>query len=362
VYDAQGNWAYSNILPITVIGPTLIPDFVGEPTEGAAGLRVVFTDTTKGGTPNSWIWFFFDGTGEHPTTLPVIEHTFVEPGEYHVSMLVYDEENALWLPVVKRNYITVGASPKASFTHSSTEGQVPLTVRFTDTSVGPGIDTWYWDFGNGKTSSERHPETTYNVPGEYRVILTVSSKYGQDTTEPQILSIRETSGPVIASFSADPTIGYAPLWVQFRDISTGGPEQWEWNFGDNSELSHDQNPLHLFEKAGTYRVTLTASKNNGNPTQASAMIRATQDGLPEIEFNTEKYVGTVPLTVCFTDMTDLQFKATTWLWDFGDRNSSFQQNPCHTYREPGMYTVTLEAKNAQGVGQKIRVVYVVVTE
>jgi PKD repeat protein len=50
--------------------------------------------------------------------------------------------------------------------------------------------------------------------------------------------------------------------------------------------------------------------------------------------------------VCFTDQS-LNIP-TGWLWNFGDGNTSFQQNPCHTYTVDGVYTVILTATNANG--------------
>ena len=39
--------------------------------------------------------------------------------------------------------------------------------------------------------------------------------------------------------------------------------------------------------------------------------------------------------------TDTSVGATSWYWDFGDGGTSTDQNPTHTYSEPGTYTVTL---------------------
>ncbi len=50
--------------------------------------------------------------------------------------------------------------------------------------------------------------------------------------------------------------------------------------------------------------------------------------------------------VCFTDQS--LNVPTGWLWNFGDGNTSFQQNPCHTYAADGVYTVTLTVTNANG--------------
>lgn len=54
----------------------------------------------------------------------------------------------------------------------------------------------------------------------------------------------------------------------FTDASTYTPTSWEWNFGDGSDHSHDQNPKHTFAAAGTYNVTLKATNAYGNDTYA----------------------------------------------------------------------------------------------
>jgi PKD repeat protein len=56
--------------------------------------------------------------------------------------------------------------------------------------------------------------------------------------------------------------------------------------------------------------------------------------------------GSVPLTVSFTD-TSTEFP-TSWTWDFGDGQSSTNQNPVHQYTSEGTYTVSLTASNACG--------------
>jgi len=71
-------------------------------------------------------------------------------------------------------------APTADFIASTTLGPEPLTVSFTDTSVGD-VDTWLWDFGDGITSSSQNPEHSYQLPGVYTVSLYVSGTSGSDT-------------------------------------------------------------------------------------------------------------------------------------------------------------------------------------
>jgi PKD repeat protein len=58
--------------------------------------------------------------------------------------------------------------------------------------------------------------------------------------------------PPVVAFSANNTIGFKPLTIQFTDQSTGHPNSWAWNFGDGS-TSAAQNPVHTYTKAGSIR-------------------------------------------------------------------------------------------------------------
>ncbi|MBN1174151.1 MAG: PKD domain-containing protein, partial [Micromonosporaceae bacterium] len=71
-------------------------------------------------------------------------------------------------------------SPAAEFITSRTLGVAPLAVQFTDQSTGP-VTAWTWDFGDGQTSTLRHPTHTYATPGTYKVTLTAGGPGGPTT-------------------------------------------------------------------------------------------------------------------------------------------------------------------------------------
>jgi PKD repeat protein len=77
--------------------------------------------------------------------------------------------------------------------------------------------------------------------------------------------ITVSAAPVlpVAAFTGTQTSGTAPLTVAFKDISTGSPTQWNWNFGDKSTATI-QNPTHTYTKQGSYTVTLTVKNANGS--------------------------------------------------------------------------------------------------
>ncbi|WP_292489688.1 PKD domain-containing protein [Methanoculleus sp. 10] len=153
------------------------------------------------------------------------------------------------------------SAPAANFTADVTSGTAPLAARFTDTSTGE-ITAWSWSFGDGNTSTEQHPTHTYTAPGIYTVSLTATNA-GGSSTESKTDYITVMAPPPVANFSADVTVGPAPLAVRFTDASTGEITVWSWSFGDGN-TSTEQNPVHTYGAPGNYTVNLTVSTGTGS--------------------------------------------------------------------------------------------------
>jgi PKD domain-containing protein len=100
---------------------------------------------------------------------------------------------------------------------------------------------------------------------------------GNDSQAPY-LTVDYTLGnvPPVAAFTSNPSSGYAPLAVQFSDISTASPTSWVWDFGDGTG-STLQNPSHTFS-VGTYTVTLTSTNAYGQSSTTS-LITVTEPPL-----------------------------------------------------------------------------------
>jgi PKD repeat protein len=97
----------------------------------------------------------------------------------------YDfESQGAYTDIIIQGVVTVGygGSPllDADFLAAPTRGMAPLTVQFTDESMG-AVDSWNWTFGDGSSSSLRNPSHLYNNPGRYTVTLTVTGSNSTDT-------------------------------------------------------------------------------------------------------------------------------------------------------------------------------------
>jgi len=340
---------------ITVLTPPAAA-FTANVTEGNMPLAVQFTDESAGNV-TAWDWNFGDGAWFN-TTNPAernTTHIYANPGAYTVSL---NASNAYGFSVkTETDYVTVLAPPVAGFTANVTEGNKPLAVQFTDTSMG-NVTAWDWDFGDGNTSTVQHPAHTYTGTGTFTVTLNASNVYGFSVkTEVGYITVL---APPAADFTTNVTEGNAPLAIQFTDTSTGNVTAWDWDFGDgtlfNTTNLAERNATHTYANAGTYIVTLNASNTYGY--NVSAPIPVTVLEPPTAGFTANVTEGNMPLSVQFTD-TSIG-NVTAWAWDFGDGNTSTVKSPTHTYTGAGNYSVTLNASNAYGFSVKTEVSYITV--
>jgi Secreted protein containing C-terminal beta-propeller domain distantly related to WD-40 repeats len=80
-----------------------------------------------------------------------------------------------------------------------------------------------------------------------------------------------------ADFTSNVTTGEAPLAVQFTDISTGSPSEWQWSWGDLTANDTTRHPVHAFDVPGIYSITLTVTGPGGsNSTQKIGYINVTE--------------------------------------------------------------------------------------
>jgi FOG: PKD repeat len=100
---------------------------------------------------------------------------------------------------------------------------------------------------------------TYSAPGSYTVTLAASNENGTNSTFSTMI-VLQTVLPV-ANFSSNITSSYAPLSVQFTDLSDNATG-WNWDFGDGVN-STQQNPMHTYSIAGNYTVNLIATNAAG---------------------------------------------------------------------------------------------------
>src|ERR1700733_3339326 len=105
-------------------------------------------------------------------------------------------------------------------------------------------------------------------------------------------------------FTASPAGGCAPVFVQFKDISTGNPTNWKWDLG-NGTISFLQNPSTTYFNPGKYTIKLVIK----NSTLSDSIVKTsyiTINALPKPLFVVSDTTGCYPLKVNFTDQSFAQ--------------------------------------------------------
>ncbi|RLD82385.1 MAG: hypothetical protein DRJ15_01690 [Bacteroidetes bacterium] len=236
--------------------------------DSLANLTVQFFDQSTSVNPiTSWSWSFGDGTGSGEQ-YPV--HTYGSAGTYNVCLTIESEyagamcTDTYCMDVVVQNGGGNDCFADFYYTIDSVGGDYTV-IHFYDLSTPLGsIDSWYWDFGDGNTSTEQNPVHAYNISGYADVCLTITSDSGSCTsTECMIVQLPGGGGDCQADFYyiEDST---ANLTVHFFDqsISANPITSWSWSFGDGSG-SAEQNPVHTFNASGEYYVCLTITADSG---------------------------------------------------------------------------------------------------
>ncbi|MFC1975857.1 FG-GAP-like repeat-containing protein [Chloroflexota bacterium] len=230
----------SNTIPIA--------DFYVDSTFGQIPFTVTFTNTSQ--FADSYLWSYGDGI---TSTISAFTHTHVytAPGYYFITLIGYNAYGSdSW-----DDYIYVTDLPLVYFDGEPRHGLITMTTTFTNHSLF--ADSYLWDYGDGLTSNTNQITHThlYTTPGFYTVTLTAINIYGVVSyTEQSYIGLYDIPTP---SFDAQPLTGAIPLTVTFSNSSTWATNYY-WDFGDGTQSTASQ-PTHIYNTAGQYTVTLTAS-------------------------------------------------------------------------------------------------------
>lgn len=348
-------------IPGTTVVPTPIPtpiveetgikaDFVADITLGSAPLNVQFTDASKGG-PTGWFWDFGDGstaTEKKPTNV------YKQSGLYTVKLDVSNSFGKNSIEKVEFIDVRESSTLEADFKVDKAFGLVPLKVKFTDLTKGNPTG-WVWRFGDGGTNDTQNPEHSYLVDGIFNVELTATK--GTDVSiENKINLITATENRPSANFKASATVGQTPFEVKFTDLSqpAGNITSWTWDFADGKSSS-DSNPAHTFESEGFFSVELTVSNDTGADSERKTnLIVALSKNVPVAQFKASTTAGLAPLDVKFTDQSEPSDDIASHVWVFGDGGLSTDENPSHSYKNEGIYTVSLTVSNSFGADSEVK--------
>lgn len=188
------------------------------------------------------------------------------PGRYVVCVCINEYRNGVIIGQHRKDFIiTVDNCSLASSTlETEYKNCDDLTFTFSNKAGTANIQSYYWDFGDGNTSTNPSPTYTYAAAGNYIVKLVVNR--GLQCSD-------STTSPVKAFPGFFPDFAFAGkcknIPIQFTDLTTaafGIPNNWKWNFGEITSPTNTstlKNPTHTYASANSYNVEFIVSTSVG---------------------------------------------------------------------------------------------------
>lgn len=231
-------------------------------------------------------------------------------------------------------------------TANRTEGCPPLLVNFDPPT---GQSSFFWTFGNGATSIDARPSTTFTEEGTYVVEL----RENAGGTVVGTVTINVYPQPILMA-TPSLTQGCAPLAVAFEqtgDIDPGiSINGLRWVFGDGN-FSTAAQPTHVYNRPGNYDVSLSLQSDLPGCSVTEIFPElVTVGGVERLNFFTSPNPPvscTAPLTVNFVNLSTAPGLSFSWDLGNGDIFDGITPGPV-TYTEGGSFRVELTAEDTLG--------------
>jgi gliding motility-associated-like protein len=299
------------------------------------GNPVSFTNnsTISLGSLKQFFWDFYDGSSSTSRN-PV--HTFENPGTYSIKLEVTSDKGCT--DSIRTN-VDIHEVPRVDFAFSNVCLKSEASFLNTSATSYPS-PTYQWNFGDGSPlSGDINPIHKYAAPGSYQVTLTVSTPY-TSATKTQAIEIYYQATPAFEAGNV--CLGSNTLFINKSKIHDGYLT-YNWAFGD-SKTSTDLNPVHSYNRPDIYTVRLITFSNYSCSDTIYKDIRVYP--VPFAKFSATDVPFGNP--VQFNDSSIISQGKLSHSWDFGDGNTSSDQNPQHTYSLAGNYLVTLVVQSDSG--------------
>lgn len=319
------------------VGYTIAPKF------GCAPLNVTFNDTSLG-IGNSTLWTF-NGTTPGTSSALTTTRTFNTPGVYQVRLRV---SNVCATNIDKFDTIRVYARPNVQIGNVRS-GCVPHSVQLQNNTVNQSPNaTYFWDFGNGVTSTQRNPPVAnYITTGTFTVKLVVTDTCGKDS---QLVTIAVSTLPVVSFNATNVCKGNATTFTNTSTLAPGDTVAvYKWYYGNGDSSTTGTSPQqYTYANDGNYNVVLQVTTDKTCVARDTMAINVKASPVPSIANSPvnicDKQIVTFNGTVTTTAPTTIS----SYRWSFGTADTARVEDTVYRFPSPGPYTIIYSATNSVG--------------
>jgi gliding motility-associated-like protein len=303
----------------------------------------IFTDVTQACTIiDSILWdldssgIFDDAKGNSANS------TFGSIGNHYVGMQVF---RAGFIDTVYKK-VNVLPIPNADFSINNATQTLPAN-NFVFTDLSSNAISYFWEFGDGDTTSQQNVNHTYSAVGNYSVKLKVQNTLGCYDSIIKVVKVIPSTG-VVAVFSSDSVCLGDSSTLTDASLSSDPILTYEWDL-DNDSIYNDATGAVLRYRFGTdgsirvgLRVTTASDADTfyQNVTVFSTPLAGFTINNPNQPLGGNNFV--------FTNATTINSGTLSYLWSFGDGGNSYAKDTSYSYTAANSYNVKLIATSDKG--------------
>ena len=297
----------------------------------------------------SYLWDFGDETN---ATGVMVEHAYVDDGNYTVTLTVTDDDNATDTTTAIK--AVLNRPPVAIFAESTETAYIGEAIVFNASDsydLDGTIASYFWDFGDETNTTGVIVNHAYDINGTFTVTLTVTDDDGTSNSSSSTKTILKNEPPIPLFTESVETV-YTGEIITFNASDSYDPDgsitNYFWDFGDGTNTT-GLTVNHAYVDDDVYTITLTVTDDDGET--ATKSTTKTVLNRPPIALFTENP------TIAFTDeiihfdassSNDPDGSVISYFWDFGDGTDATGVMVDHAYVDDDVYTVTLTVTDDDG--------------
>lgn len=297
-------------------------------------------------------WYADNSLIASTTTATVPSYVFSLPGDTVTIILITLSPYGCKPDSFQKTFITRPAVT-AAFAKDRDSACAPLQVLFTNTSTLLTDVQFFWNFGNGITTTAVQPGTiTFNPSAAFRdtVYHIVLKEYNGCDTTYYFDSVKVFANSK-ARFAVDTTRGCSPFTIHIQNTSLGNNFSYYWDFGDGvTDTTHALTSFTHTYYTGiirNYTIRLISENQCTRDTQSIIIVVNPITIQPFVTAYGNQLSGCAPHLITFNNSS---IGAAQLTWNFGDNTPPViipnnQNSIAHLYANPGNYTVIIRLQN-----------------
>jgi len=265
-------------------------------------------------------------------------------GFYTFAIKIKEYRNGVLISEVVRDFlliVTTCSTNTVADISPQTTLCTGLTINFNNNSINASL--FHWDFGDvnspNNTSTAVNPTHTFSDTGTYTIMLIANPGYFCADTSYQTYVIREAINPSFLPQNTQCLNGNSFTFNALGNFSPNAIYAWDFTASASPQNSSSDQQQVTYNATGNFLVSLTVQD-----------FGCTETYMDTVEILPSPAAQIVPQSVfcdgLISSFSNASTSATSYLWNFGDNNTSTLANPTHTYQDSGTYNVMLVANQS----------------